>query len=105
MKILYLILALYVLLLSVRPCCIEEDCTDEDLSTKTEQTSNHNQGNDCNGNCAPFLSCGNCTGFNCPTVSYPLTHPTTLESSQLQVYQSSFSSGFHFAIWQPPKIS
>ena len=98
-------MALYVLLISVRPCCIEENCTDEDLSTKTEQTSDHDQGNDCNGNCSPFLSCGSCAGFNYPTVSYPLTNPATFESSQLQFYQFSFSIGFYFSIWQPPKVS
>ena len=105
MKNLYFIIALYVLLLSVRPCCVEDNCTDEDHSTKTEQTTGHNRGDEYNSNCSPFLSCGNCIGFNYTTVSYPLLKPATFESSQLQSYETTFPTGFYFLIWQPPKVS
>lgn len=105
MKILYFILALNVLVLSTGPCCADDNCTDNDHSTKTEQTDNGNQENNCKGDCSPFLTCGSCIGFNCPTISASLPHPLIKMTTQVSIYQSSFSSEFINSIWQPPKIS
>jgi hypothetical protein len=98
-KYLSIILALYVLLLSIKPCLGD----DNDTSVKTEQSSH--QDKDCNDVCSPFFICGTCSGFtlNISLVNFSAT-PFFIESNYPDYKQSSLSEVF-ISIWQPPKIS
>ena len=103
MKVLCFILSLYAILLSTVPCCADDNCNDE---IKTEQSDNHSQDdNDCQENCSPFLTCGTCTGFSFPTLAFSLTPTAVALTTQLSIYNSSFSSEYLCSIWQPPKVS
>ncbi|HWR32421.1 MAG TPA: DUF6660 family protein, partial [Chitinophagaceae bacterium] len=50
------ILAFYIILLAVAPCCVFDNCPDD----KTEQAKNHDQGDDDCGGCSPFFNCEGC---------------------------------------------
>jgi len=53
MKFAGYILALYLILLAAIPCCSFDDCPDD----KTEQTANHENGDQDCGSCSPFFNC------------------------------------------------
>lgn len=108
MKYLSLILSVYILVLTVRPCCDDNTCTDD--SNKTEQlVNNHNPDNDHQdedhqSSCSPFNTCGNCIGFTLQTVNFSLSDETVLVENNDSTYHHTFLSQFYIAIWQPPKI-
>ena len=106
MKFIAIILALYVMVLSIRPYFADSDCTDSDHCTQTAQTSNsHQHDNDCKGDCSPFFTCAACSGFNIPTVSFSLIPLAFILTEKVSIYNPSFISEFLQSIWQPPKIS
>jgi hypothetical protein len=99
-KLLSYILACYLLLLSVVPCCVFDDCPDD----KIEQSSNHENGDDDCGNCSPFFSCEGCAAA---TIFY---QPVEFDfSSQLVLsvhtnYLQAPLSQIEYDFWQPPKV-
>lgn len=105
MKFLSVILALFVFVQSLSPCCSDDNCMDNNQTVKTEQTSNHEHDGDCEKNCSPFFVCGTCAGFIFPTVSFTLTSSVILFTKQISIYNQSTLSNFFHSIWQPPKIS
>ncbi|HET6990322.1 MAG TPA: DUF6660 family protein [Bacteroidia bacterium] len=104
MKILYFILAVYVVLLSVKPCCTDDKCCADNHSAQTEKSARHQDNADCKGDCSPFFTCGSCTGFNFPAFSFSLKPSEVAIEKQVSVYSFSFSTEFFSSIWQPPKI-
>ncbi|MEO9894317.1 DUF6660 family protein [Aurantibacter sp.] len=109
MKYISFLLAIYILALAIRPCCEDSNCTEDDSYQTTQVTDNHfNQDNDENkehkGICSPFYACGNCVGFTFTTVNFSLTPDEVLSTNLVSIYNPSFFSEFHIAIWQPPKI-
>ncbi|MBA4410873.1 MAG: hypothetical protein C0397_15795 [Odoribacter sp.] len=105
MKIICFILSLYVLSLSLAPCCSDDDnCCDE---IKTEHTDNHSQDHndsDCN-TCSPFFTCGTCSGFVFTRSGFNFREVPFSKSKFVAVYKSQFANDFFVKIWQPPKIS
>ena len=103
MKLAVTILALFVLALSVVPCCAQDSCNDSPEGT--EQTDCSNQGaKDHNCPCSPFFSCGSCTGFvfvSNPKISESIV---TAITSKVPGYCQNFTTDFFGKIWQPPKI-
>lgn len=107
MKIWISILSFIVLFLSTIPCSAYSKHSEYDIEKNCERDS-HDCGNDCNGKCSPFYSCGSCIGFtinfNSIIISKKLDFSTD-EVLQILSYDKFVESSFICRIWQPPKIS
>lgn len=103
MKIPGYILAVYLVLLSVVPCCAFDDCPDDKLAT--EQTDKHNTGDDDCGTCSPFFNCEGCasvtTNFN--TISFTFIAPEV--KRVYAAFIPSLIPDAHYDFWQPPRLS
>lgn len=106
MKIFCFIMSLYVISLSVVPCCSDDNCNDESIS---ENINNYSQDpkeeeGDCNA-CSPFLNCGTCIGFVFTNLQIDIDEIPSDEEQFVAIYKSRFFDDFFDKIWQPPKIS
>jgi hypothetical protein len=107
MKLFGYILAFYLILLSVVPCCTFDDFPEDkmDISAETEQSANHETGDEDCGSCSPFFSCGGCATA---TVDF---QQAILDLASLQdspVYTSYIEISLpkvDYDFWQPPKLS
>jgi hypothetical protein len=103
-KLISAILSLYILALTIVPCCTFDNCPDD--KTKTEQTANHEKGDDdgC-GNCSPFFTCEGCA---LPVISFE-SATFTIQSPEIKITYSSFIqfiiSYNYSSIWQPPQLA
>lgn len=101
MKIVGFILAFYLILLSAVPCCAFDVCPND----KTEQATDHENGEEDCGNCSPFFSCEGCATA---TIAF---EPTAFEiipitnSSVYTGYIQKTLPGVEYDFWQPPKLS
>ena len=79
-------------------CSMEKSC----------ENDSHECGNDCNGKCSPFYTCGTCVGFtiNCSTF-YFVQKPDFNSDIAIAIisYDKFVNSSYICKIWQPPKIS
>jgi hypothetical protein len=100
-----LILSIYVLVLSAKPCCSDNDCQSEVGSKKEQADKSPAKEKECPG-CSPFFTCGSCVGF---IVSKPITINSPLipdnRTEYYAVYQQPNIEKVALAIWLPPKIS
>ena len=105
-KFISILLVFYVLLLSVQPCCADDNCANDEHSVKTEKSTNsQHHDKDCNGHCSPFFTCGTCAGVIYHSVTFSI-EPQAIEFTTLvSIYNPAFVSEFNFSFWQPPKIS
>ncbi|MES2389395.1 MAG: DUF6660 family protein [Bacteroidota bacterium] len=109
MKFLCLILSLLVVLLSVRPCCAEDNCMEDTIERAEQCSKSPNEGEhekQCR-DCSPFFSCGSCTGF-IPAQPFTLTLQLQIEEVPFIIYTSYQQPDLKdvtLAIWQPPKLS
>ncbi|MEO6149825.1 MAG: DUF6660 family protein [Mucilaginibacter sp.] len=102
MKFLCIILSLYVVLLSVRPCCTDDVCA-KITSIAKKQTGKLADNNDC-GTCSPFYRCGNCTGFTALAYATPdIAVPGSIHLPYT-AYRQPFIKDVSQAIWQPPRL-
>ena len=101
MKIIGSILAIYIILLSAVPCCSFDDCPDD----KTEQTSNHEQGDDDCGTCSPFFSCEGCAAATTTIQQVQFELSPALVTAVYAGFKPSTLSEAHFDFWQPPKLA
>jgi hypothetical protein len=104
-KILCLLLAVYVMMLSGKPCCADNDCH-EKFTTKTEQSSkSSSKEKECSG-CSPFFTCGSCVGF---IVSKPITITFAVISENYTLHFTAYREPdvkkIALSVWLPPKIS
>jgi hypothetical protein len=94
------ILAFYLILLAAVPCCIIDNCPDD----KTEQTTQHEEGDGDCGTCSPFFNCESCITA---TIVYE-PHEFQLNTpQQIIIYTSYLQSALPQAdidFWQPPKL-
>jgi len=98
-KVLCFILSLVVVLLTVKPCCADNDCS----LTEKQQTGN-SKNNDCAG-CSPFYACGSCTGFIAVKAYIIVTVPTAIKTSKpCFLYHQPNIKDVVLAIWQPPQL-
>ncbi|MES2378396.1 MAG: hypothetical protein V4553_17520 [Bacteroidota bacterium] len=105
MKILCLILSVYVIMLSAKPCCVDSDCR-ATVSSKKELTGKiPAKEKECPG-CSPFFTCGTCVGF---VISQPLSVQLfTVALDHIEhgnIYQQPRIEKVSLSIWQPPKLS
>jgi hypothetical protein len=106
-KIWVTILSFIVLFLSTVPCSAYAKHLKCDAEKNCENES-HDCGNDCNGKCSPFYSCGSCIGFTINFTSITITEKLEFESDeiiQISSYDKFVDSSFICKIWQPPKIA
>ncbi|HJP63676.1 MAG TPA: DUF6660 family protein [Mucilaginibacter sp.] len=105
MKLLCLILSVYVLMLSVKPCCADDDCRSKTSTSQQITDKAPLQGNECPG-CSPFFTCGSCTGF---IITRPIVHISVpiaeTAATQYSGYNQLAIPKMPGSIWQPPKIS
>jgi hypothetical protein len=106
MRVFHLILAIYVIVLSMVPCCTEERCNDD---IKTEQTANnhprHESNDTCNsGACSPFLTCGSCTGFVSNALLICLQPYMFFVKKQNINFKFGQINNYYTKYWQPPKL-
>ena len=101
MKFAGYILSFYLILLAAVPCCTIDNCPDD----QTEQTADHEEGDEDCGTCSPFFNCEGCAAA---TIAYELPQfefiaPVT--SPVYAIYQQHSLSQIELDFWQPPKIS
>jgi hypothetical protein len=100
-----LILSVYVIVLSTRPCCSDNDCQGKIAAKKELSDKSPAKEKECPG-CSPFFTCGTCVGF---IVSKPLTinSPVIPENhtEYNTAYQQPYIEKVALSIWLPPKIS
>jgi len=105
-KLLCLLLSLFVVLLSARPCCADNDCRENALAVKKELAGKNTSPEKTCPGCSPFFSCGSCVGF---IVSKPVTHNLRPIAENMDVsykpYQQPNLKEIAQAIWQPPQLS
>ncbi|MGF7079435.1 DUF6660 family protein [Mucilaginibacter sp. UYCu711] len=104
MKILYLILSFYVIMLAAKPCCAD-DCRAAAGSKKELAGNVPQREKECPG-CSPFFTCGSCVGF---IISQPLSVQLPIvavdPTGYGAVYQQPDLEEIALSIWQPPKLS
>jgi predicted metal-binding protein len=102
-KILCLILSFYVVLLSIKPCCADNDCNDAAL--QKEQAGNRPHKKECSG-CSPFFTCGSCVGFIVTKpLAIALAQAAEVPFKHCTAYQQPCIPAVSLAIWQPPQLS
>lgn len=99
MKFVSYILAFYLILLSVVPCCSFDECKEE----ITEVAADHeDEPKDC-GNCSPFFSCEGCATA---TISFLPAQfgiaPLIISAVYPEFFQGSLPD-IDYDFWQPPK--
>ena len=95
MKFFALLLSLYVLFLTVTPCCAGDACSE---TSATEQTTD---GCDC---CSPFFACGTCSGFTFAAVIVSLKIPEHPVRAAFGEKAQFLDDGIATSFWQPPKF-
>lgn len=106
MKIWVTLLSIVVLFLSTVPCSAyskHSKCNAE----KNCENDSHDCGEDCNGKCSPFYSCGNCIGFTITQTSKIVSEKLDITANEILqpiFYNRLVDSSFFCKIWQPPKI-
>jgi len=102
MKFIRTIFAIYILMLTIYPCC------DKLLSGPINKIENIQKatGNPDNGidHCSPFCTCSCCSSpviyqnifFDFSVLFFP--------AGKFKVINSDFDSSLHDTIWQPPKL-
>lgn len=102
MKFLSLIFGIFILLLSVLPCCQEEDCCEEGSTDKLEASA-ESENSDLELPCSPFFSCGTCLGFTFEVESeFALTMRKELVHVENDFFNSDPPKGFNFSLTKPP---
>jgi hypothetical protein len=103
-KLLCLILSVYVIMLSTRPCCADNDCRGKDISKKESAGKSPIKEKECPG-CSPFFTCGTCVGFII-TKSLMLDLKLIAEAPAkfYARYQQSYVHRVSLSIWQPPQL-
>ncbi len=104
MKVLAAFLGIFCLLVSVYPCCIDNDCDADSVENIAENEENQ-QDDDC-GLCSPFISCGSCTGFIPGTDATVTTFNIQITpfSNLFGITFKSVEAEFSDRPWQPPQL-
>lgn len=101
MRPLYLLMAIYVLGLSLMTCTdgmVKDDCA---LTTHFHAAQDSQHGED--EACSPFCVCSCCSNVVVTTIAYTFTlSPVIGERSVLPAPR--FTSAERASVWQPPKI-
>jgi hypothetical protein len=104
MKVFSLILGLFVLLMTVTPCCSgEESCTESELASESSDGSAEDLGHELP--CSPFFSCGSCIGFvQKEGIGFLFDFSLELISKEYQTFYLASAKGFFELLLKPPAI-
>jgi hypothetical protein len=109
-KIIAVILALFVISLSMVPCCPPESEKIVAKHSFSEDEHNHDvnsESNHCDDNCkacSPFFTCGSCVGVTFQLGSINLLDQEPFSKDLDFPLSVSFLSFYFNKLWQPPKI-
>jgi hypothetical protein len=103
-RLLYFIFSLCIILLSVKPCCSDNECAGDNDTAKELKDNSKQADKDCKG-CSPFFSCRTCTGF---TITKQFIATLTLAPIKTGVtyppYHQPNAKEISLSIWQPPQL-
>ncbi|HZI53939.1 MAG TPA: DUF6660 family protein [Chitinophagaceae bacterium] len=102
MKLVGYIFSAYMLLLAIFPCCMVDDCPDDKILS--EQTSNHQNGDEDCGSCSPFFNCEGCASVSAtiePVFFNIIYFPVKTVYTGF-IYP--FIPDIQYDFWQPPKL-
>ena len=103
MKFVTIILALIILVLSIKPCSDGNNAEDKH---QDEISANHNHQNDSDDSCPMTCAC-NCCGiaitYN-PLQTFELGINNPISTEIIAVYQSIYRFDYRCNIWQPPQL-
>jgi hypothetical protein len=103
-KILCFIAVILVLLLSIKPCCTDNDCSYKKTTVSASVTKHSPKKKECQS-CSPFYSCGSCVGFIVTkTVSYPSFILPQKPVKHNNTYGQLYIDHVALSIWQPPRL-
>lgn len=103
MKWLTVILSIWVLVLSVVPCC-EVRQEDEPTEQTAAQSQKDYPDDDCESPCSPFCSCQTCPGFIIPvSVGLPVIVGQLLPLLRVE-FRPLLPVSVVLSIWQPPQL-
>ena len=104
-KFICLLLSVYVIVLSTKPCCADFDCRSKEATSKQLNHNSPVKEKECPG-CSPFFTCGTCVGF---IVSQQLTLQLPVSATAKMpftiFYKQPAIEKVFLSIWLPPKIS
>ncbi len=103
MKLFCYLLALLIVLLSLTPCCAEDDCCNEDRGC-TQIPADHHEEESANS-CSPFMVCGSCTGCVIIADNAELNSDPEITNNQNTPYIQFYLGNYNLKFWQPPKLS
>jgi hypothetical protein len=101
MKIFSFILGVYILFISIIPCCAFDDCGNN--FRKAEISKQQKQNNHCE-NCSPFALCCNYVGFTVTTQVFEVYSTPANTTQTFLIFDQSFRSDYSASFWQPPKL-
>ena len=104
-KLLFLFLSIYLLVLSCFPCNDSKECN---LITQVEvsASNNHQEHNHSKEACTPFCTCSCCaaSAFYNPISKVQVVNED-FQSIKYPIHVERFKAGVSYSIWQPPKIA
>ena len=105
MRLLVLLLAMYVLVLSGVPC--DALCQAEPVTTAQGTPAHSGEQDDCK-NCSPFSVCAACCGFTIPASGW-VKHPASVvfapAPARRPLYREPTTLEIAACIWQPPRVA
>lgn len=102
MKGMAYILAFYLVLLSVVPCCAFDSCPDEKAATG--QAADHQSEDEHCGNCSPFFNCESCAFISIHEDPVAYTVPSPVIKRVYTQFITPFLPDTHQGFWQPPRL-
>ncbi|WP_188937154.1 hypothetical protein [Puia dinghuensis] len=107
MKVLFSLLALYILVLAGIPCQADDDCCTATIAagSASSQPANTRRQADHPSPCSPFFACGCCHGFVVPQALVCLPKSQPVQQLQQAFYRPQPLPDFYAPIWQPPKTA
>ncbi|HJT72872.1 MAG TPA: hypothetical protein VJ720_02615 [Chitinophaga sp.] len=94
MKIFTFILSIYVLLMTVIPCCSFDNCAADEPVSRHEEPK---------GICSPFFSCHNCSIPVVLEKTMQVEPATETTSPRYREYIETYLPGYTATCWNPPK--
>ncbi len=103
MKFTALLLAFATLVLSLSPCCVEENACVEKAEIECSEHHDEKKSNKERHSCSPFYACGTCIGFTSGSIAFEFIVVPHKENLQNSFYAFFTSKGFDFQPLKPPR--
>jgi hypothetical protein len=103
MKFAAYILALYLAILSITPCCTFDDCPEDKVATN--QVDDHQDGDEDCGNCSPFFNCNGCSSSFVDFPNSSFQYNAQFSPRRYTSFLQPYFPEVHYEFWQPPKLA